>query len=220
MFHDIKLNILFAVLLICSSFALFIFFKPLKNKNIFKVLNAIVLFILIFFTYWVFGGFSKFYEYKMAQVSKKNAMELLKQVKNPQELVVKMEKHLENNPNSAKGWYLLGKLYLSQKNVTQTLYALGKAYKLEPNDNLYAINFASILLETGDIKHGQHILKSIIKKNPNQPDALAILAIYAYQNKQITQAINYWERLLNVIPENSPEADAIRLAIVKARKEI
>ena len=59
---------------------------------------------------------------------------------------------------------------------------------------------------------------SVLKSNPKQPDALAMLAMDAFLSKAYSQAIAYWERLLVLVPKDSEDALAIRKAIAKAQQ--
>ena len=60
----------------------------------------------------------------------------------------------------------------------------------------------------------------MLLKNPKQPDALAMLAMDAYQEKHYQIAINYWQQLLIITPPNSDAAKALRKAIAKAQAKL
>ncbi len=45
-----------------------------------------------------------------------------------------------------------------------------------------------------------------------------MLAMAAYQNKDKYKAINYWRRLLALMPADAPEAQQIKEAILKAQE--
>ena len=60
----------------------------------------------------------------------------------------------------------------------------------------------------------------MLQRNPNQPDAIAMLATDAFEQDDFQQAIDYWQHLLDLIPPQSDEAKAIRRAINKARAHV
>lgn len=54
-------------------------------------------------------------------------------------MITRIKQKLEANPNDAQGWFILGKLYLSQQNYPAAKTAFDKAHSLNPNDD--QINF-------------------------------------------------------------------------------
>ncbi len=215
--HDYRVVVLFASFVIFSGLAIFLIFKPLRNKYRWKIIGTILVALIIAFFYKTFGGFGDYYAYKEAQDSKQQALQILKTIKNTNDLSRRLAKHLKNHPDSARGWYLLGRLYVSQNQLNQAMYAFSKAYKLDSKDIPITINYANLLLENGDEKAGLKLLEALLKNNPEQQDALGILAMHSYNKKNNKAAVSYWQRLLNTLPEDAEEADAIRIAIAKIR---
>ena len=70
---------------------------------------------------------------------------MLKSIKNPQELINKLRVKLDDSPKSAKGWYLLGKLYSNQNDNKNAVSSFGKAYHLKPTEEQFAIYYAHSL---------------------------------------------------------------------------
>ena len=64
------------------------------------------------------------------------------------------------------------------------------------------------------------LLQAVLKKNANQPDALAMLAMDAFIGHAYQRAIDYWQRLLKIAPPQSDDAEAIRKAIAKAQQHV
>lgn len=202
--------------LLFSGFAAFWFLKPLRCKILSKIFSAGVLIILAGVLYVVWGGFREYSSFKKDELSRQQAIKVLNTLKDTNELRDKLVKHLNENPNSAKGWYLLGRLDISQNRSQQALEAFAKAYALNSDDVAIKVNYASVLIETGEDKKGVKLLKDVLAQDPLQQDALAILAMYYFKDKKLKLAIKYWQNLLNTLPSESPEADAVRQAIAKA----
>ncbi len=143
--------------------------------------------------------------------------DVLKTLKGPDSLIQRLQTHLEVQPNSARGWYLLGRLYASRQRWEDALQALEHAYKLKPQDELIAVNYAQSLFSSqrdADQMTARHVLSAVLKQNPNQADALAMLAMDAQHRHAYKEAMAYWEQLLNSVPPYSKEADAVRKAIL------
>lgn len=49
------------------------------------------------------------------------------------QLITEIQAHLQIDPNSSKGWYLLGKLYASQNRIAEANAAFAKAEELKKN---------------------------------------------------------------------------------------
>lgn len=197
--------------------------SPLKRRFMASLLLVPVIFALAFSGYYYWGAFPRWQEYIQHQKKQQQAEVLLQSVKSPQELIDKLRAKLDDSPKSAKGWYLLGRLYSSQAQQKEAVAAFAKAYQFNPDNEQYAVNYAHSLWQ---LHHRQFtaqitgIFSDILKKNPNQPDALAMLAMDAYTSQAYEEAIAYWQRLLKLAPPQSEEAQAIRKAIAKAQKRI
>lgn len=60
-------------------------------------------------------------------------------------VIVRIKKKLEDNPEDATGWIILGKLYLAQHNYNDAKIALQKARELHPqNDEINKLYNAAI----------------------------------------------------------------------------
>jgi cytochrome c-type biogenesis protein CcmH len=176
---------------------------------------------IVGYLYW--GDYSSWSHYVKAQQKNQLAQEMLKQFKSPEEIIDKLKEKLDESPQSAKGWYLLGKLYLNQQDVKNATIALAKAHHLQPDDEQYAVYYAYRLWENNQRVFDtqiRSIFKKLLSKNPKQPDALAMLAMDAYTSQNYQEAIGHWRKLLSLAPDNSDEARSIRQAIARAEEKI
>ena len=147
---------------------------------------------------------------------------MLKQIKSPDELIRKLRAKLDDTPKSAKGWYLLGRLYNTQNNHALAVEAFTKAHQFEPNNEQYTVNYAHALWQQNNQQFSLKIIEifqNLLAQNPNQPDALAMLARKEFMDHDYDKASDYWQKLLKLVPPQSQEALAIRKAIAKAREQ-
>ncbi|BCA95091.1 cytochrome C type biogenesis protein CcmH [Legionella antarctica] len=196
---------------------------PLRRNLKVSLLVMPIIFALISTGYFFWGSFADWRKYLHHNKSRVLAQEMLKSVKNPQELIDKLAAKLDDAPESAKGWYLLGRLYTSQNDNQNASKAFAKAYYLKPGEEQFAVNYAHSLWEINSQQFSPKIIEIfdvLLKNNPKQPDALAMLAMNAFLSHAYEDAIVYWQRLLNLAPEQSEEALAIRKAIAKAQEHI
>jgi cytochrome c-type biogenesis protein CcmH len=200
--------------------ALFIGLYPLRKSKVGVLLLAPTLFCLLSIAYWSWGSWPEWGHYMQQQARQAQVQALLKTVSGPQQLIDKLQEKLKHQPESARGWYLLGRLFASQSQWQQAYEAYAKAHHLKPNDDQITVNYAQSLWQLNHQQFSDEIrnlFKSILKKNSNQPDALAMLAMDAYIGHAYQQAIDYWQRLLAIVPPESTDAKAIRKAIAKAQ---
>lgn len=178
-------------------------------------------FMAICYSHW--GGFTAWHRYHQQQQAQQLAQKMLQSIKSPQELIDKLKLKLARSPKSAQGWYLLGRLYLAQQKYKLAAAAFAQAHYLEPNNEQYAINYGHTLWKLNHQRFTPHVIaiyNYLLRHNPDQPDALAMLAMHAFSHASYIKAIEYWQHLLRLVPEHSDEAIAIRKAIAKAQEQI
>lgn len=211
---------LIALLVSLTCLCAFLLLYPLRRHVVFSVLFMPVIWIFVFCGYFAFGGFGQWQQYTQQQARHAAAQQMLQSIKSPQELIDKLRAKLDDTPQSAQGWYLLGKLYLNQKDFRSASQSFGKAHKLKPANENYSVHYAHSLWSLNNQKMNPQIkslFAVLLKNNPKQPDALAMLAMDAFDHHDNALAIRYWQRLLKLVPVQSEEAAAIREAIARAK---
>lgn len=206
------MNAVFLILLLLIAVAIVVYPYQKKFQQT-QVGIALLLVISVPIGYWYWGSWQNLAKYTRQQI-------LLKSVKNPQQLVEKLKQHLAKDPDSARGWFLLGRLYASQSQWSEARDAFQRSHLLDPDNEQTTVNYVQSLWQMNhQVLNAtiQKLLESILKKNPQQPDALSILALDAYRSHDYQKAIDYWTLLLKQVPPDSEDAKAIRQAIVKAR---
>lgn len=214
---------LLALLATLTLLASMVIIYPLRRHWLASLLLVPIIFILAFTGYFNWGSFAKWQDYLQVQEKQQKVDAMLKSIKSPQELITKLRAKLDDTPKSAKGWYLLGRLYTGQEEKQNAVDAFAKAYQFDSKNEQYAVNYAHslwILNNRQFTEQVRSIFANLLKNNPNQPDALAMMAMNAYVSHAYEEAIAYWQRLLKFAPQQSEEAQAIRKAIAKAEEQI
>ncbi|CAM2976328.1 tetratricopeptide repeat protein [Legionella worsleiensis] len=214
---------LIGILVIITGSVSVLIIHPLKGSLFARFALVPVIFIASATGYYFWGNFAPWQEFIHQNESRERAQHVLKSIKSPQELIDKLKVRLDEDPESAKGWYLLGRLYTSQNEAKNASQAFAKAHLLAPEDEQYTVNYAHSLWLLNNQQFSKEIIDlftQLLNKNPNQPDALAMLAMNAYMSHDYETAITYWQRLLVMAPEQSEESQAIRKAIAKAQDQI
>jgi cytochrome c-type biogenesis protein CcmH len=193
---------------------------PLKKKGL--IILPIFL-SLAGLGYLLWGGFPLWQHEIRQQAAEVRAINMLKRIKTPEALIAALRKQLDLRPESAKGWYLLGRLYSNHNGRQQALDAFAKAYLLAPKNEQFAVYYGLALWEHHQRQFTQEILtifQDLLAQNPKQPDALAMLAMHAFFNHHPKEAIRYWRRLLVLTQPHSNAALTIQKAIARAEGQI
>lgn len=142
------------------------------------------------------------------------------QLGSPQQVILQLKEHLQNDPGSAQGWYLLGRLYASQQQFNDANVAFAKANQLSPHNGDILFNYAeSLLMQNNDqiTTLAARLLKELLILQPDNDVARNLLAIGAYQRKDYQSAIKNWEMILPHLSANSMDQQELLQAIAKAQ---
>jgi cytochrome c-type biogenesis protein CcmH len=212
--------IFFIILIIVVLFALVFILYPLRKNPKLGLLVSVLVSLTLYFGYNRWGGFGQWQNYLNLQTNQAIVKQLMQTPDGPEKLINKLKIQLTKTPNSVKGWYLLGRLSANRQDWSTAETAFAKASLLDPQDEAILVNYAQSLWENNQHQYNKKIrgiFKQLLKKNPNQADALAMLAMDFYAQKNYAKAIQNWEHLLKMSSPQSEEAAALRKAIAKAR---
>ncbi len=200
--------------------ALVVMLFPLREKRGILLFLVPVLTISLGSGYWYWGNWSAWQSYRQ-QEAKRKQVQILSQALKPAEIIAKLKQRLEGEPQSERGWYLLGRLYASQGKWLLAQNSFTKAMRLNPHSEVYVLNYAQAYLQLNQQLDEQvrDLISTVLQKNPQQADALTLLAMDAYKHQKYLQAIDYWQNLLKLLPQTSEEAQLVKKAIAKAQNK-
>ena len=211
---------LLGVLALLGLFAISMAMYPLRQSKRLVLMLAPVLVLGVMLAYAVWGNWPLWRAFHAAEAKQKQAEALVRSLGSTNALIERFQSHLKQAPNDAKGWFLLGRVYVADGDWTHANEAFAKAHTLDPNHDEFTLHYVQSVWELNQHvfdNTSRGLLLHILKKNPEQPDALAMLAFDAYARHEDAKAVMYWERLLALAPEGSDEANKLRQAIAKAR---
>lgn len=122
-------SLLSILLVIALIFGILVIYPLRKNKTLSIMLLSFI-FILTAFGYSNWGGFLLWQEALHQEHARKIAEQMLRSIHSPQDLIDQLRAKLDDTPASAKGWYLLGRLYISQHDQEHADEAFEKARSL------------------------------------------------------------------------------------------
>ncbi len=140
-----------------------------------------------------------------------------------EEMTARLEQAVQNNPESAEGWYFLGRSYMAQQRAADAARAFGQAVKVAGREPELLGQWAQALYFAADKQWSPQLdalTSEALKADPEEVTSLGLLGIAAYEEQRFADAIGYWERLVAVLPEGDPSRQAIAGGIERARQEL
>lgn len=137
-------------------------------------------------------------------------------------VIAALQAQLTTHPDDPRGWYLLGRLYFSANQFPAAIKALQRANTLLPQQTDTELSLAEAYTlnhQADNALAAEQLLQQILQREPQNPGALNLQALIAYQAHRYQQAIDIWQKLWVQVPPNSDTAKALASAIDKARTD-
>lgn len=143
-----------------------------------------------------------------------------------QDLTTQLRDRLEENPDNTDGWAMLGRTYMRLEQYSDAAWAFERlAGSIDGDDNGKAVAWglsaqAQFFISRGDLT--PEVSEAIEKArtlNPDEVNALGLLGIYAFGQENYEEAIEYWQRIVDVAPDH-PQIGSIRQGIEQAYQRL
>jgi cytochrome c-type biogenesis protein CcmH len=135
--------------------------------------------------------------------------------------VAKLAKKLEENPNDAQGWTMLARSYMGLERYPDAAAAYERATAMDnSNANLWSDYAEALAMANGRKMAGKPLEAALraLQLDPKNERALVLAGSAAYEVGDYPKAIDYWQKLLTLLPAGSEEARTVSDQIAKARK--
>jgi cytochrome c-type biogenesis protein CcmH len=140
-----------------------------------------------------------------------------------EEMTARLEASVQDNPESAEGWYFLGRTYMAQERAGEAAKAFERAVGIAGREPELLGQWAQALYFAGSkqwTEQLQALTDEALKADPAEATSLGLLGIAAYESARFAEAIGFWERLVAVLPEQDPSRQAIQGGIARAREQL
>ena len=140
-----------------------------------------------------------------------------------EEMTARLEASVQDNPESAEGWYFLGRTYMAQERAGEAAKAFERAVGIAGREPALLGQWAQALYFAGNKQWTaqlQALTDEALKADPAEATSLGLLGIAAYESARFAEAIGFWERLVAVLPEQDPSRQAIQGGIARAREQL
>lgn len=136
-------------------------------------------------------------------------------------MVRELEQKLKAQPNDVKGWATLGNSYGVLGRFKESAAAYAHATELAPGNAQLLADYADVLaMAQGKNFEGEPeaIIQRALQADPNHVKGLALAGSAAFQRKDYDTAVDYWQRLIKLLPSGSDFASSVRGSIAQAQK--
>jgi cytochrome c-type biogenesis protein CcmH len=133
----------------------------------------------------------------------------------------KIYNRLQDKPNHTYYLITLAQLKMENRDFLGAKESYLKILKLRPNDSDLLSEYAQALYFSENrkfTKEVRSIINKTIKLNPNNAVALGLNGINYFEQGLYRLAIISWENALKVTKKNTPEANALNISILHAKK--
>jgi len=131
-------------------------------------------------------------EYKPPAVSQQEQSDQINQ------MVSSLAARLEDDPNNAEGWKMLGRSYLVLERYADARKAFERAVKLLPDDAQVLVDLADTIAMTSDQSlagRPMELIEHALQIEPQNEKALWLAGTAAYDSQDYRKALEYWQRL-------------------------
>jgi cytochrome c-type biogenesis protein CcmH len=137
------------------------------------------------------------------------------------EMIKRLEQKLKDDPGSAQGWLMLGRSYVYTNRYPDAVraYAQAEALTDPPDAQLYAEYAEAMALANGDRLAGapERLVEKSLKLQPDNPNALWLAGMIAFQKADYLGAVKYWEPLQKVTNLDSEQGRILADFLAQAR---
>lgn len=137
-----------------------------------------------------------------------------------QTMIDKLAERLKANPNDPKGWAMLARSYKAMGRFEEAQQSFEKAGDIVKTDPDLLVDHAEVIaILAGNKLDGkpQQMIEEALRLNPEHPMGLMMSGVAAYQNADYKSAVTRWEKLLGMLPPDSPDAQQMQANIDDAR---
>jgi cytochrome c-type biogenesis protein CcmH len=135
-------------------------------------------------------------------------------------MVEQLAARMRANPSDPEGWRILARSYAVLGRFKESVEAYANAAARIPNDAQLLADYADALgMAQGRTLEGEpeKLIARALAIDPANTKALALAGTAAFNRKDYARAIEYWQRMLAVLPPDAETVQAVRSNIAEAR---
>ena len=139
------------------------------------------------------------------------------------ELVEQLRARMEENPDNAEGWFLLGRTYMRLQNYTQAVHAFENVVRLLPDETAGLLSLADAMTMANNRQVGARaieLLEKALSIDPDSVTALWLLGNAAADRGDSATALRYWQRAYPLLDDEPSMQNELGQMITQAGGKI
>jgi len=139
------------------------------------------------------------------------------------QMVDRLAERLKKQPDDIAGWARLAHAYKVQGRLPEAGQAYAKTGKLLDTDAEVMLQYADVLaMQANNNLSGKpfELIQKALKIDPKNAMALMMAGQATYKAADYKNAIGYWEKVLAVLPPNSPDVAQVQAEIADAKAKL
>ncbi len=139
-----------------------------------------------------------------------------------QALLLGLRTRLAQDGDDAVAWLMLGRVAMTLNDYEMAMQAFDKVLVMDPENISAKVSYAQSLLVQGDdsgMNQAAKLLSQVLQVQPQNIDAISMLALIAYERKDWLEAKSAFELILSTMNESDPRHAMVaqRIAEIDAR---
>lgn len=139
-----------------------------------------------------------------------------------QALISEYKARVKAEPESAQYWFLLARTQMEVSNFTEAVQSYQQVLKGDPKSSMIMAELAQAMFLRDGSKMSSPVAdlaKSALTLDPKNTMALGLAGIDAFSKNNYREAINYWQRTVDLIGSESSGGQAYAVGIERAKQE-
>ena len=140
-----------------------------------------------------------------------------------QDMVQKLAARLEEDPDNAEGWVMLGRSYAALDRYQEAENAYAQARRIAGDHPQLLVDSADIMVMANGgrfTSEAAELLERALHVQPENAKGLWLMGHYEYQDEDFQSAVDYWQRAAAQLPPDSEDTRAIRQQIEQAESRL
>jgi len=136
-------------------------------------------------------------------------------------LVEQLEQRMTQTPDDPRGWQMLGQTYIAMGRYADARDAYGKALQLVGDQPTLMMRYAEAIARANDGNlsgEPTELIDKALTLEPNNPDALWLGGLAAYQRGDGETTLSQWRQLLAMQAPGSESASTLKEHIARAER--
>ncbi len=140
-----------------------------------------------------------------------------------EQLVAGLAAKLQEEPNNAEGWFMLGRSYMSMGRYPDAANAFRQVLNLVGDEPTVMLRYADALaMAQGGKIAGEPfaLIKHALELNPNDETGLWLAGLGYEEQGQYEQAVQHWRKLERLLQDNPASQTEVRNLIARAEQQL